>query len=48
LYKGRIVTENYWSNWNSYTKYPINSAGKSITAFLVGKAQEEGLPVLDY
>ena len=43
LYKGRIVTENYWNNWNRDTKYPINSAGKSVAAFLTGKAQEEGL-----
>jgi CubicO group peptidase (beta-lactamase class C family) len=43
LYKGRIVTEKYWNGWNLDTKYPINSAGKSITAFLVGVAQKEGL-----
>lgn len=42
LYKGRIVTENYWNNWDRDTKYPINSAGKSVAAFLVGKTQEEG------
>jgi CubicO group peptidase (beta-lactamase class C family) len=43
LYKGRIVTENYWNGWNRDTKYPINSAGKSVTAFLAGVAQQEGL-----
>ncbi len=43
LYKGRIVTENYWNNWNKDTRYPIASAGKSVVAFLTGKAQEEGL-----
>lgn len=43
LYKGRIVTENYWNGWNRDTKYPIASAGKSVTAFLVGLAQQEGI-----
>jgi CubicO group peptidase (beta-lactamase class C family) len=43
LHGGRIVTENYWNNWNRDTKYPINSAGKSIIAFLTGIAQQEGI-----
>ncbi|MBT1702973.1 serine hydrolase domain-containing protein [Chryseosolibacter indicus] len=43
LYKGRIAVERYWNNWNKDTKSPIASAGKSITAFLTGIAQEEGL-----
>jgi CubicO group peptidase (beta-lactamase class C family) len=43
LYKGRIVTENYWNGWDRNTKYPIQSAGKSITAVLMGIAQQEGL-----
>lgn len=43
LYKGRIVTENYWNGWTMDTKYPINSAGKSVTAFLAGIAQQEGV-----
>jgi CubicO group peptidase (beta-lactamase class C family) len=43
LYKGRIVTENYWNNWTMNTVYPIASAGKGVTAFLVGLAQQEGL-----
>jgi len=47
LHKGRIVTEKYWNNWNANTKYPINSAGKSVTAFLVGMAQQEGNLKLD-
>ena len=42
LYKGRIVTENYWNNWDKNTVYFIASAGKSITAFLAGIAQQEG------
>jgi CubicO group peptidase (beta-lactamase class C family) len=43
LYKGRIVTEQYWNGWNRDTKYPINSAGKSVTALLTGIAKTEGL-----
>ncbi len=42
LYKGRIVAENYWNGWNLNTRYPIASAGKTVTAFLVGLAQQEG------
>jgi CubicO group peptidase (beta-lactamase class C family) len=43
LYKGRIVTENYWNDWTAETQSSIASAGKSITAFLYGIAQQEGL-----
>ncbi|MGB4845446.1 MAG: serine hydrolase [Ferruginibacter sp.] len=42
LYKGRIVTEKYWNNWNKNTVYYIASAGKTVTAFLAGIAQQEG------
>jgi len=42
LYKGRIVTENYWNGWDRNTVYYIASAGKSVTAFLAGIAQQEG------
>lgn len=42
LYKGRIVTERYWNGWNTNTLYYIASAGKSVTAFLAGIAQQEG------
>lgn len=43
LYKGRIVTENYWNSWDKNTVYYIASAGKSVTAFLAGIAQQEGV-----
>jgi CubicO group peptidase (beta-lactamase class C family) len=43
LHNGRIVTENYWNDWNAGTRYYIASAGKSVTAFLVGLAQQEGI-----
>jgi CubicO group peptidase (beta-lactamase class C family) len=43
LHKGKIVTENYWNSWDMNTKYPIASAGKSVTAFLTGIAQQDGL-----
>ena len=42
LYKGRIVTENYWNGWDKNTVYYIASAGKSVTGFLAGIAQQEG------
>lgn len=42
LYKGRIVTEKYWNNWDKNKVYYIASAGKSVTAFLAGIAQQEG------
>ncbi len=42
LYKGRIVAENYWNGWDKNTLYYIASAGKSVTAFLAGIAQQEG------
>lgn len=42
LYKGRIVTENYWNAWDKNKVYYIASAGKSVTAFLAGIAQQEG------
>jgi CubicO group peptidase (beta-lactamase class C family) len=43
LYKGKIVTENYWNDWSEKTPMEIASAGKSITAFLIGLAQQENL-----
>lgn len=43
LHKGKIVTENYWNGWDLNTKYFIASAGKSVTAFLTGIAQQEGV-----
>jgi CubicO group peptidase (beta-lactamase class C family) len=43
LHNGKLVAEKYWQGWNSNTKEIIASAGKSVTAFLIGLAQEEGL-----
>jgi CubicO group peptidase (beta-lactamase class C family) len=43
LHKGKIVTENYWNSWDLNTKYFIASAGKSVTGFLTGIAQQEGI-----
>ena len=43
LQNGRIVKEQYWNNWNTNTRYYIASAGKSVFAFLLGMAQEEGI-----
>jgi CubicO group peptidase (beta-lactamase class C family) len=42
LQNGRIVKEQYWNSWNQDTRYFIASAGKSVLAFLMGIAQEEG------
>lgn len=50
LYKGKIVVEKYWGN-NLLNNGPFlqssqwywASAGKTITAFLVGLAQQKGL-----
>lgn len=42
LQNGKIVKEQYWNNWTPNTRYYIASAGKSVCAFLIGIAQEEG------
>lgn len=47
LYRGKIVTEKYWNDWNASTQYHIASAGKTVTAFLLGIAQQEGLLSID-
>ncbi len=41
LQHGKIVKEQYWNNWTTATKYPLNSAGKSVVAFVAGVAQQE-------
>ena len=43
LQNGRIVKEQYWNNWTKDSRYYLASAGKSVVAFLMGIAQEEGL-----
>jgi CubicO group peptidase (beta-lactamase class C family) len=43
LHNGKIVTEKYWNGWDYNTIYPIASAGKSVTSFLIGIAQQDGL-----
>jgi CubicO group peptidase (beta-lactamase class C family) len=42
LHHGKIVKEQYWNNWNITTKYPLNSAGKSVVGFVAGISQQEG------
>ncbi len=42
LYKGRIVSENYWSSWTNTTSAKIFSATKSMVSFIAGLAQEQG------
>lgn len=41
LQNGRMVKEQYWNSWTNTTRYPIYSAGKSVTAFVAGIAQQE-------
>jgi CubicO group peptidase (beta-lactamase class C family) len=43
LHHGKIVKEQYWNNWTMATKYPLNSAGKSIVGTLAGIAQQDGI-----
>lgn len=50
LHKGKIVVEKYWGNnildnapFNQNSQWYWASAGKTITSFLVGLAQEESL-----
>lgn len=43
LQNGRIVKEQYWNNWNQDTRYYLASAGKSVVAFLMGIAQQQGI-----
>jgi CubicO group peptidase (beta-lactamase class C family) len=42
LHHGKIVKEQYWNNWTIATKYPLNSAGKSVVGFVAGLSQQEG------
>lgn len=43
LHKGRIVIEAYFDDFGESSSWVWNSAGKTMTAFAVGLAQEEGL-----
>ncbi len=43
LYKGKIVTEKYYDNFTRDSVWYWASAGKSLTSFLTGVAQDEGL-----
>lgn len=43
LHKGKIVLEHYFNGHGASTPWYWASAGKTVTGFLVGKAQENGL-----
>jgi len=43
LKNGRIVMENYFQGTTISTNLPWNSAGKTLTAFTIGLAQQEAL-----
>lgn len=47
LHKGRIAHERYWNGWNRETAYYWASAGKTLTAYLVGVAEQRGELALD-
>lgn len=43
LYKGRLVMENYFGDFTQDSLWVWNSAGKTVTAFSIGMAQQSGL-----
>ena len=43
LYNGRIVNESYFNGTSMSSNNPWFSAGKTLTAFMVGVAQEDGV-----
>jgi CubicO group peptidase (beta-lactamase class C family) len=47
LYKGRILAEQYWQGWDPHTTAKVFSVSKSVIAFLVGRAQAQGLLDID-
>lgn len=47
LYKGRILAEQYWPWWGPHTTAKVFSVSKSVVAFLVGRAQAQGLLDID-
>lgn len=47
LKDGKIVLEKYYDAFTSNSQWPWFSAGKSLTAFLTGLAQEQGLLDID-
>lgn len=47
LKDGKIVIEHYFGTFTADSSWYWASAGKSLTAFLVGKAQQEGLLDVD-
>jgi CubicO group peptidase (beta-lactamase class C family) len=47
LVRGRLVAERYWNGWTTTTAGPWFSAGKTVTAALVGQLAAEGRLRLD-
>lgn len=47
LHKGKMLSEKYFGTFTQDSAWYWASAGKSLTAFLVGKAQEQGHLSLD-
>jgi len=42
LWRGRILAERYWDDWEEGTTHPAYSVSKSLVSTLVGMAIEEG------
>ncbi len=47
LWRGRIVMERYWQSWDTQTRGPYFSAGKTITAALTLDLVHDGVVALD-
>lgn len=47
LHNGKIIVEKYFGNFGSSSIHSWNSAAKTLTAFTVGIAQEEGFLSID-
>lgn len=47
LYRGKILLERYWQNWDAHSSQLIASASKSFTSFLIGMLKKDGLVDLD-
>ena len=47
LYNGRIAMENYFNDTDQFSNSPWFSAGKTLTAFMLGIAEQDGFLSLD-
>lgn len=47
LYRGKILLERYWQNWDAHSTQLIASASKSFTSFMIGQLKKDGSIELD-